>query len=147
MDTDNQKWDTIEPGVWKPEEEGDEITGILVNKMPKEDNISARYVVENKGGLFTVWGSAVLDYRMQYVKIGQVVKITFLGKGKNAKGQDLNKYKVQVAKPKEKKPVLEWLKGQGRFRHLFKEENAPIIEEIQKQVDKDWEELLKLESL
>ena len=107
MDTDNQKWDTIEPGVWKPEEEGDEITGILVNKMPKEDNISARYVVENKGGLFTVWGSAVLDDRMQYVKIGQVVKITFLGKGKNAKGQDLNKYKVQVAKPKEKKPEPE----------------------------------------
>lgn len=56
------------------------------------------------------------------------------------------KYKVNY-KPKEKKPVLEWLKGQGRFRHLFKEENAPIIEEIQKQVDKDWEELLKLESL
>jgi len=56
------------------------------------------------------------------------------------------KYKINF-KPKEKKPVLEWLKSQGRFRHLFKEENAPILEEIQKQVDKDWEELLKLESL
>ena len=55
------------------------------------------------------------------------------------------KYKVNY-KPKEKKPVLEWLKPQGRFRHLFKEENAPILEEFQKQVDKDWEELLKLES-
>ena len=53
------------------------------------------------------------------------------------------KYKINY-KPKEKKPVLEWLKGQGRFRHLFKEENAPILEEIQKQVDKDWEELNKL---
>jgi pyruvate ferredoxin oxidoreductase beta subunit len=56
------------------------------------------------------------------------------------------KYKINY-KPKEKKPVLEWLKDQGRFRHLFKEENAPILEEIQKQVDRDWEELLKLESL
>jgi pyruvate ferredoxin oxidoreductase beta subunit len=56
------------------------------------------------------------------------------------------KYKINY-KPKEKKLVLEWLKGQGRFRHLFKEENAPILEEIQKQVDRDWEELLKLESL
>jgi len=56
------------------------------------------------------------------------------------------KYKINY-KPKEKKPVLEWLKPQGRFRHLFKEENAPILEEIQKQVDEDWEDLNKLASL
>jgi pyruvate ferredoxin oxidoreductase beta subunit len=41
---------------------------------------------------------------------------------------------------------LEWLKPQGRFRHLFKEENAGILEEIQKHVDKDWDELNKLAS-
>lgn len=56
---------------------------------------------------------------------------------------DNGKYKINY-KPKEKKPVLEWLKSQGRFRHLFKEENAGIIEEIQKEVDRDWEELSKL---
>jgi len=53
------------------------------------------------------------------------------------------KYKINY-KPKEKKPVLEWLKSQGRFRHLFKEENAWLLEEIQKQVDKDWDDLNKL---
>ena len=53
------------------------------------------------------------------------------------------KYKVNY-KPKEKKPVLEWLKSQGRFRHLFKEENAWMLEAIQKEVDRDWEELNKL---
>jgi len=56
------------------------------------------------------------------------------------------KYKINN-KPREKKPVLEWLKSQGRFRHLFKEENAGVIEEIQRQVDKDWEELNRLTSL
>ena len=56
------------------------------------------------------------------------------------------KYKINY-KPKEKKPVLEWLKPQGRFRHLFKEENTSVLEEIQKQVDEDWEELNKLASL
>ena len=56
------------------------------------------------------------------------------------------KYKINY-KPREKKPVLEWLKSQGRFRHLFKEENAGVIEEIQRQVDKDWEELNRLTSL
>ncbi|MFB0565338.1 MAG: thiamine pyrophosphate-dependent enzyme [Candidatus Aminicenantaceae bacterium] len=56
------------------------------------------------------------------------------------------KYKINF-KPKEKKPVLEWLKPQGRFRHLFKEENAWVLEEIQKEVDRDWEELNKLANL
>jgi len=56
------------------------------------------------------------------------------------------KYKINYI-PKEKKPVLEWLKPQGRFRHLFKEENAWVLEEYQKQVDKDWEELNKLAKL
>ncbi len=56
------------------------------------------------------------------------------------------KYKINY-KPKEKKPVLEWLKPQGRFRHLFKERNAWILEKIQKQVDRDWEELNKMASL
>lgn len=56
------------------------------------------------------------------------------------------KYKINF-KPKEKKPVLEWLKKQGRFRHLFKEENAGVVEEIQKQVDENWELLNKLANL
>lgn len=50
-------------------------------------------------------------------------------------------------RPKEKKSVLEWLKPQGRFRHLFKEENAGVVERIQRQVDEDWEELNRLASL
>lgn len=55
-------------------------------------------------------------------------------------------YKINF-KPKEKKPVLEWLKKQGRFRHLFKEENAGVVEEIQKQVDENWKLLNKLANL
>ena len=43
-----------------------------------------------------------------------------------------------------KKPVEEYLKTQGRFRHLFKPENKHIIEEIQKEVDRRWQKILKL---
>lgn len=46
-------------------------------------------------------------------------------------------------KPKEKKPVTEWLKRQGRFRHLFRPENERIIQRLQEKVDRDWEQLLK----
>jgi len=47
-------------------------------------------------------------------------------------------------KPKEKPPVEEWLKRQGRFRHLFRPENRHIIDELQAEVDRQWERLLKL---
>ncbi len=46
-------------------------------------------------------------------------------------------------RPKEKLPIEEFLKPQGRFRHLFKEENKHIIEELQAEVDRRWEALLK----
>lgn len=46
-------------------------------------------------------------------------------------------------KPREKKPLVEWLKKQGRFRHLFTEENKPLLEEFQRRVDQEWEKLLK----
>jgi pyruvate ferredoxin oxidoreductase beta subunit len=45
-------------------------------------------------------------------------------------------------KPKEKKPVLEWIDKQGRFAHLLNPKNQSILEKIQAQVDKDWEKLL-----
>ncbi len=48
-------------------------------------------------------------------------------------------------KPKNKLPVEEYLSKQGRFSHLFKPENRWVIEEIQKEVDRYWEYLLRRE--
>ena len=56
------------------------------------------------------------------------------------------KYKITYV-PKEKKPVTDWLKSQGRFKQLFAPQNAGIIEDIQKKVDAYWERLQKLETL
>nr|WP_276576416.1 thiamine pyrophosphate-dependent enzyme [Caldicoprobacter algeriensis] len=47
-------------------------------------------------------------------------------------------------KPKNKLPVVEYLKPQGRFRHLFTKENEGLLEEIQKEVDRRWNRLLEL---
>ncbi len=47
-------------------------------------------------------------------------------------------------KPKEKKPITEWMKLQGRFRHLLKEENAHIIELAQQEIDRKWNRLLRM---
>jgi pyruvate ferredoxin oxidoreductase beta subunit len=48
----------------------------------------------------------------------------------------------KVTKPREKKPVVEYLKTQDRFRHLFKPGNEKLLEEIQAGVDQRWEQLL-----
>ncbi len=46
-------------------------------------------------------------------------------------------------KPKEKKPITEFLKPQGRFKHLFKSENEWMLKKIQEDIDEDWELLQK----
>jgi pyruvate ferredoxin oxidoreductase beta subunit len=46
-------------------------------------------------------------------------------------------------KPKEKKPLVEFVQTQGRFSHLKKEKNKFIVDELQRELDKDWQELLK----
>lgn len=43
--------------------------------------------------------------------------------------------------PKRKRPLEDFLRLQGRFKHLFKQENEYLIEEFQKEVDKRWEDL------
>ena len=44
--------------------------------------------------------------------------------------------------PEKPKPIEEFLKTQGRFKHLFTEENKPVIQKMQEIVDRGWEELL-----
>ncbi len=54
------------------------------------------------------------------------------------------KYKI-TWKTDKPKPIEEFLKTQGRFKHLFTEKNKEIIAEIQKQVNEEWERLKGLD--
>jgi pyruvate ferredoxin oxidoreductase beta subunit len=47
-------------------------------------------------------------------------------------------------KPKEKKPVQQWVDSQGRFRHLAQPEFHHVVGQIQAKVDEEWAELLQL---
>jgi pyruvate ferredoxin oxidoreductase beta subunit len=49
-------------------------------------------------------------------------------------------------KPKEKKPLVEFLKPQGRFRHMFAKGNEWMLEQAQAHVDAQWERLQKEEA-
>jgi pyruvate ferredoxin oxidoreductase beta subunit len=47
-------------------------------------------------------------------------------------------------KTKDRKPIVDWLKQQVRFKHLFKPGNEHILEEIQRWVDDEYAKVLKL---
>lgn len=49
-------------------------------------------------------------------------------------------YKITY-QPKKKRPLKDFLQVQGRFKHLFKEENQHLIEELEKEVEMREKEL------
>ena len=51
--------------------------------------------------------------------------------------------KLIALAPQKKKPVTEYLKGQGRFRHLFAPQNTQLLDEIQRTTDERWQKLLQ----
>ncbi len=51
--------------------------------------------------------------------------------------------KLIALAPQKKKPVMDYLQGQGRFRHLFTPQNKKLLEEIQRTTDERWQRLLK----
>lgn len=75
----------------------------------------------------------------EYVAIGKLASETnFWPLYEIENGQ----YKINY-EPKERKPIEEFLKTQGRFKHLFKDKNKSVIEKIQKSVDESMEKLKK----
>ena len=99
-------YEEISPSSWTPKEKGDLVEGKLINKRTNVGvNESNAYDIETSDGQFMVWGSAVLDQRMEYVNVGDMVKITFKGLEKNSKGQDTKIFKVEVDKDPTKAKV------------------------------------------
>lgn len=52
------------------------------------------------------------------------------------------KYTVTY-KPKKKKPLTDFLKTQGRFKHLLRDENKKIVERMEKEIESWEKELMK----
>ena len=50
--------------------------------------------------------------------------------------------KLIALAPLKKKSVADYLKGQGRFRHLFKPQNKHVLDDVQRVTDERWERLL-----
>lgn len=91
-------FEKIELDTWKPQEVNDELVGIFV-KADKNvgANNSMLYNMEVEGKPLSVWGSAVLDPKMNAVKPGDLIKIVYLGKGEAKAGKNAAKlYDVYI---------------------------------------------------
>lgn len=83
------------PEVWNPENEGDQIEGIYIKKKENVgENKSNLYILDVDGTHKSIWGSTVLDDKMDYVSVGDKIRITYQGKEKNYK-----KYLVEKDEP------------------------------------------------
>ncbi len=51
--------------------------------------------------------------------------------------------KLIALAPQKKKPVTDYLKGQGRYRHLFAPQWKNVLDELQRSTDERWAKLLK----
>jgi len=82
-----------------------------------------------------VWKFPISDY----VKVGKLATETnYWPLFEIEKGE----YNINM-KPQSPKKIEEYLKTQRRFKHLFTPENKNLLKNIQDNVNKDWEALLK----
>ena len=56
-------------------------------------------------------------------------------------------YHISYDPKKRKIPVIDWVKRQGRFKHLFKPENQHYLDEMQDTVDREWTRLQQMAAL
>jgi len=54
------------------------------------------------------------------------------------------KYRITYRPRKKRKPFIDWIKSQGRFKHLLREENKAILEKLERSVRQREERLLAL---
>jgi hypothetical protein len=91
----------IEPGVFKPQKEGETVEGTLrsVEESKKYKEGGKIYHLETKeGAQIVVFGTTVLDDRMSYIQVGDFCKIIFKGSQPNKKGQPTKIFEVYKGK-------------------------------------------------
>jgi pyruvate ferredoxin oxidoreductase beta subunit len=80
---------------------------------------------------------------MEYAKLAVESCIFPVWEAVNGERELSTPSKLIALAPQKKKPVSEYLKGQGRFRHLFTPQNKKLLDKIQTMTDMRWEQLLK----
>lgn len=89
-------YDEVEPKIFKFINPGDKIEGILTSIEDSSSYKTKVYKIQNQEGLFTVFGSAVLDNSINNTMLNKQILIMFDGIKKNSRiGQnDIKLFRV-----------------------------------------------------
>jgi pyruvate ferredoxin oxidoreductase beta subunit len=80
---------------------------------------------------------------MEYTKLAVESCVFPVWEAVKGKHQLSTPSKLIALAPQKKRPVTDYLKGQGRFRHLFAPKNKYVLDDVQRVTDQRWEKLLK----
>lgn len=80
---------------------------------------------------------------IEYAKLAVETCVFPVWESINGQRQLSTPSKLVALAPQKKKPVADYLQGQGRFRHMFKPQNKKLLEEVQRITDQRWKRLLK----
>jgi len=80
---------------------------------------------------------------IEYAKLAVETCVFPVWESVNGQCQLSTPSKLVALAPQKKKPVADYLQGQGRFRHMFKPQNTKLLEDVQRITDERWERLLK----
>ena len=148
-------WTTTTPvgkmGDWKKQPKKNMIEIMVAHKIPYTASISVGYpedmikklrkAKEIKGPKFiSIFAPCPTGWRMQPELTIEVCREAVACGASPIYEVEDGVYNI-TRKPKELKPVYDYLKMQGRFRHLPREE----VEAFQRNVTREWELLLKKE--
>lgn len=79
---------------------------------------------------------------IEYSKLAVETCVFPLWEAVNGQYQLSVQSKLIALAPQKKRPVTDYLQGQGRFRHLFASQNKSLLEEFQRVTDERWQRLL-----
>ena len=99
-------WKKVEMGdAWdyKNAKKGSEVIGLFVGKEENVgENNSIVYTLESPSGeMISIWGSTVLDLRLKNIKVGEEVRIVYLGQleSEKRKGKFYHNFDVYHREP------------------------------------------------
>lgn len=88
-------WQEVVVGnVFSFQQVGDTIEGVLVAKRQGKMYDTGVYDIQTKEGIRTVFGTAILDTRMERVEENHPIKIEFVGEVKTGTGRLAKNFKV-----------------------------------------------------
>ena len=89
------EWKEVESGnLFVFQQVGDTIEGVLVAKRQSSKYETGAYDIQTKEGLRTIFGTAILDTRLQKVEVNAPVKIEYVGELKTGTGRLAKNFKV-----------------------------------------------------